>query len=201
MEEIVKRILVLLMTIMFFYSCKEREGIYLLRVSVSSYSLGIDIVSFNEQDSTYFFPYDTLSATFTFDAHNTSEEGYSPILSIDSLNIEFYDMSQSPPKKISFNVAPPYQGNVSIPTYSHLKYVLPVELKKNSPLTLTLPLLPSYIKEMYNPFYNVWKNRNPEVLYLKARYTFYSHEYYSGKILDPVSLEITLEVSDFADQG
>ncbi len=195
----VKRILILLSFIIFFYACKQREGVYLLRVSLSSYSLGIDIRVFDEQDSVWIFPYDTLSATFTFDAFNTSEEGYSSTLIIDSFKIEFYDLSKSPPQKVSFNVAPPYQGNVSVPTYSHLKYTLPIELPENKPLSISLPLLPSYIKEMYNPFYGVWANGNPQVLYLKAIYTFYSHEYYSGKILDPAFLELTLEVSDFGD--
>lgn len=195
-----KRILILLFFVIFFYSCREREGIYLLRVSLSSYSLGIDIRVFDEQDSIWIFPYDTLSATFTLNSVNTTEEGYTATAVIDSFLIEFYDLSQSPPQKISFNVAPPYQGSVSIPTYSRLKYSLPVELPENKSLSISLPLLPSYIKEMYNPFYGVWYNGNPQVLYLKARYTFYSHEYYSGKILDPVNLEVTLEVSDFADQ-
>lgn len=192
-----KRILILLSFITFFYSCREREGTYLLRVLLSSYSLGIDIRFFNEQDSVWIFPYDTISAKFTLNSVNTSEEGYTATCVIDSFLIEFFDLSKSPPEKISFNVAPPYQGSVSIPTYSRLKYSLPVEVTENASLSISLPLLPSYIKEMYNPFYGVWANGNPQVLYLKARYTFYSHEYYSGKLLDPVSLEVTLEVSDF----
>ncbi|MEN3046147.1 MAG: hypothetical protein ABDH49_04090 [Candidatus Hydrothermales bacterium] len=193
-----KKILIIVSSLLLFLSCREREGQFILRVSLRNYKLGIDVVKVI--DSIYVFTYDTISASFTFEAVNTTLEETEPVLIVDSFKIEFFDLSSSPPQKISFDVSPPYRDSVSITTYPYLLYKLPFEVLLNETVTLPIPVLPSYVKRMYQPFYNLWHNRDPQVLNLKAVYTFYSHEHYTGKKLDPVNLELTLEVSDFADE-
>lgn len=184
--------------VLIFFSCREREGTFVLRVSLQNYRMGIDVVK--RVNSSYVFTYDTISANFTFNAVNTSLEGHEPVLIVDSFKIEFFDLSKTPAQKISFDVAPPYRDSVSVISYPYLIYKLPFEVLLDETFTLTIPVLPSYIKHMYEPFYNLWRNQDPKVLYLKAVYTFYSHEHYTGKRLDPVNLELTLEVADFADE-
>jgi|GEM_PF-2033031 len=197
-EENVRRILLLLGVIVYFTACKERQGDYILRVSFSGTVYTIDVVRDTLIDSVlyYYFPYDTTSATFKVEAYS-SEENYTPVIVIDSYRIDFYDLSQNPPAKISFNVASPYQDSVSIDRYSYLMYKVRTEVQTNEELRTTIPILPSYIKHYYNPFYQLWRYGNPKVLFLKAVYTFYSHELFSGNELDPVNAEITLEVSDY----
>ncbi len=197
-EESVKRSFLMLSLIGFFLACKEKQGEYFLRASFPRTIYTIDVIKDTLIDSVvvYYFTYDTTSATFNIETR-ASEENYVPVVIIDSYRIDFYDLSQNPPQKISFNVAPPYKDSVSIDRYDYLIYKTRIEIRKNEGLEATLPILPSYIKHYYNPFYNLWRNGVPKILFLKAVYTFYSHEFFSQKVLAPLNAEITLEVADY----
>ena len=197
-EENVRKIFLSFLVTMYLISCKERQGEYILRVSFPHTLYTIDVVRDTVIDGglVHIFTYDTTSATFGVEVR-ASEGNYTPIIVIDSYKIYFYDLSGGTPQRIYFEVAPVYQDSVSIEKYKYLLYKTHFEIKSTEEVTTILPVLPSYIKRYYNPFYQVWRNRNPKVLFLKAVYEFYSHELFSEKKLEPFQAEITLEVSDY----
>ncbi len=182
------------------FACKRSGKEYIIRVSFDRTFYTIDVLrdTVIGNDTFSYFPYHTAGVTFAFEEYIT-QENYIPVAVLDSYKVYFYDMAESPPKRITIRVADEYKGDVEIEEYPYFCYKARIEIPLGKIAQATVPILPSYIVCMYNPFYGIWKNGNPVVMELKTEYEFYFHELYSGMQFAPLKGEITLQVMDYLD--
>ncbi len=193
MEKKIGLLIAVISSMYFLAGCRTasvESDSFIVSTPLSSYNS--DIITFNEQESTVIFLYDTLSINYYFNFPDTIG-GFRPRCIVDSFIIEFFDENDNRIPFVHYSTGD---------RYDLLHFEVNTEVEPNAWIEAKVDLFPSWLKAYYNPIYNLHQGNpsaSPEPLKTRAHYTFFAHEL-NTKQEFITEFNVTVVFANFADE-
>lgn len=199
MERKITLIVAVISTLYFITGCRsssvERDS-FIVSTPLGAYNS--DIITWDEQESTIVFLYDTLPIEYYFNFPDTIG-GFRPRCIVDSFTLQFFYENGVPIVFVVDTIIPPDTLIDTLEIF-HVKVSTPVE--PNTWTEAKVDLVPSWLKVYYNPIFKMHKFDpwcNPLPLRTRAHYTFFAHELNTRQEFI-TEFDITVVFDNFADE-